>query len=263
MLETITPKIRAFILDMDGVLWKGNQSIGDLPSIFTHIASRNIAVIFATNNSTRDALMYINKLNSFGVSASPQQIVNSPMATLDILRDHFPCGGPVYIIGEKGLFSTLELGGYYFSEDNALAVVAGMDRHVTYQKLSRATQLIRSGALFIGTNPDLTYPTPNGIMPGAGAILAAIEAASGIKPLIAGKPASAIFQLSLERLGTRPDETLVIGDRFETDILGGHAAGCRTALMLSGVSSIEEAANWQPEPDIVAENLSMLLGIDT
>ncbi len=112
---------------------------------------------------------------------------------------------------------------------------------MTYQKLSRATLHIRAGAPFYGTNPDKTFPTPQGLVPGAGSILAAIEAATDVKPIIIGKPQPAMMYMALEKLGTLPEETLVVGDRLETDIAAGQAAGCKTALVLSGVSTKQQA----------------------
>jgi 4-nitrophenyl phosphatase len=138
-------------------------------------------------------------------------------------------------------------------------VVVGIDRQLSYEKLCRATLLIRSGVPFIGANPDRTFPTPEGLIPGAGAILAAIETATSVKPLIMGKPSPAMYQLALERLGTSPAETLVVGDRLETDIAGAQVIGCRTALVLSGVTSEADAYAWQPPPDFIARNLASLV----
>jgi 4-nitrophenyl phosphatase len=119
--------------------------------------------------------------------------------------------------------------------------------------------LIRRGIPFFFTNPDRTFPTPEGIIPGAGAILAALETATDVSPIIAGKPGTTLFDFALERLGTLPQETLVVGDRLETDILGGQRAGCKTALVLSGIATQEEANAWQPYPDLVINELSDLL----
>jgi 4-nitrophenyl phosphatase len=120
--------------------------------------------------------------------------------------------------------------------------------------------LIRKGLPFIGTNPDVTFPSADGITPGAGAILAALQAASGVAPEIAGKPERPMYDQALARLGTRPEETISVGDRLETDIDGGQRLGLRTALVLSGISTREEAQAWQPRPDLIAEDLTQLLG---
>jgi 4-nitrophenyl phosphatase len=134
-----------------------------------------------------------------------------------------------------------------------------MDRSLTYAKLRRATLLIRAGVPFLGTNPDRTFPTPEGLVPGAGAILAALEAATYRQPLIMGKPQPEIYRAALLRMGVSPSETLVVGDRPDTDIAGGQALGCFTALLLSGVTSEDCARAWQPPPDLIAADLSSLL----
>jgi 4-nitrophenyl phosphatase len=134
-----------------------------------------------------------------------------------------------------------------------------MDRCLTYDQLARATLLIRSGLPFIGTNPDRSFPTPQGLVPGVGAILAAVETASDVKPVIVGKPQPEMYRFALERLGLTPQETLVVGDRAETDILGAQKIGCRTALVLSGVTSPQAAQDWKPAPDWIGPDLTSLL----
>jgi 4-nitrophenyl phosphatase len=165
----------------------------------------------------------------------------------------------VFIVGEKGLADSLAEYGFFPAEEKVLAVVAGLDRHLTYPRLSLACQLIREGALFIGTNPDKTFPSPHGLTPGAGAVLAFIETATGVAPVIAGKPEPFMFQLAIERLGLLPEEAIVIGDRLDTDILGGQTASCRTGVVLSGVSTREEISLWTPPPDLVLANLEELV----
>ena len=259
MVSTLQPKIRALILDMDGVLWRGNESIGYLPKIFDAIHTLGLKVTFATNNATLSATQYQEKLGSFGVTVETWQIINSSMAAVFLLKKLFPNGGPVYVIGEDGLMETLREAGFYHSEDGALAVVAALDRKFTYQKLCVANTLIRTGLPFIGTNADKTLAVPGGFDPGGGAILGAIELASGVKPTIVGKPSPAMLELAMQRMDTSTSDILLVGDRLETDILGGYNSGCRTALVLSGVSTKDDLEKWTPKPDLVAENLESLL----
>jgi 4-nitrophenyl phosphatase len=250
--------IKGVILDMDGVLWRDMQPIGDLPAIFRRIRDLGLSVILATNNATRTVEQYHTKLKGFGVNLEPWQVVNAGQAVASFLKKIFPDGGPIYVIGEPSLKETLALSGFYASEPGLpgiLAVVAGMDTSLTFDKLRQATILIRKGLPFIGTNPDRTFPTPEGLMPGAGSILAAIEAASETKPIIAGKPEPLLYNLAMERLGLSPQQTLAIGDRLDTDILGGQNAGCYTAVVLTGVTSREVAMMWKPAPDIIAPDL--------
>ena len=254
--------IQALILDMDGVLWRGSESIGDLRSIFLQIHAIGWKVIFATNNATRTIQQYVDTLAAFGVSAEPWQVINSAAAVTYYLCNQFPNGGPVYIIGEQGLFEACAEHGFYPSDTGALAVIVGMDRKLTYDKLKTATLLLRSGVPFIGTNPDLTFPTPYGLVPGAGSILVALTAASDVTPIIVGKPQPTMYRIALERLDVLPMVSLVVGDRPETDIAGAQQIGCRTALVLSGVTNKEQAAAWQPAPDIIANDLESIIKMD-
>ena len=254
--------VHGLILDMDGVLWKDHEPIGNLPSIFERIHRLGLKVILATNNATKDVQNYLDKLQSFGVKLESWQVVNSSMAAVSYLKRRFPQAGPVYVVGMDGLKRTLSEAGFDHREQGeVLAVVVGMDRSLTYAKLRRATLLIRAGVPFIGTNSDRSFPTPDGLAPGAGAILAAIHTASDVAPIICGKPEPELYQLAMDRLMLLPEAVLAVGDRLETDILGGQAIGCRTAVVLSGVATPEAAASWQPPPDLVASELSSVIDI--
>ena len=255
-------KIDALILDMDGVLWRGSEAIGNLSSIFHQIDSLRWKVIFATNNATRSPQQYVDLLASFGVHVEQWQVVTSAAAVTFYLTNQFPKGGPIYIIGEQGLIDACAAQGFYQSEMDAVAVVVGLDRKLTYEKLKIATLLVRSGIPFIGTNPDLTFPTPQGLVPGAGSILAALTAASNVIPTIAGKPEPTIYKIALERLALSPSQVLVIGDRPETDIAGAQKIGCHTALVLSGVTNQDQADIWKPAPDLIAPNLESIVKMD-
>jgi 4-nitrophenyl phosphatase len=251
--------IRSLILDMDGVLWRENTPIGDLPAIFHHFRQKDLKVILATNNGTKTPQQYVQKMAGFGVVIDESQIITSSMGIAYLMHKKFPQGGAVFILGEIGLISALKEDGFTHSETGVLAVAAGMDRNISFPKLSQAALLIRSGLPFYFTNPDRTYPTPKGLIPGAGAILAALEAATDVSAIIAGKPSPTLFEFSLERLGTKPDQTLVVGDRLETDILGGQRAACKTAVVLSGVAERTEAENWRPKVDLIVDSLSNLI----
>jgi 4-nitrophenyl phosphatase len=260
MITSLSPTIKGLIIDLDGVLWRDHQPIGDLPAIFSKIVKNGWKYAFATNNSMYTPEFYRQKIEGFGVQLENPLIVTSPLAVVHTLAKLFPENCPIHIVGENGLIETLSKAGYYHQENNVLAVVAGLDRKITYEKISKAAKLIRSGAKFIGTNPDKTFPTPDGLAPGAGSILAAIEAAAGVAPMIVGKPFPNLFEAALDKLHTTPEETLVIGDRLDTDILGGQRAGIRTALVLSGVTNQADLDQWQSKPDLVAASLTDLVG---
>jgi 4-nitrophenyl phosphatase len=137
-----------------------------------------------------------------------------------------------------------------------------MDRALTYSKLKIATLLLNNGVPFIGTNPDATFPTPEGLIPGAGSILAALSIASGCTPIIAGKPESLMYEVALNRLQLSSNQVLAIGDRPETDIKGAQKIGCYTALVLSGVTNPDQAVMWKPAPDLIVSDLQALVDLD-
>jgi 4-nitrophenyl phosphatase len=262
ILET-WPQIRGLILDMDGVLWKDEDPIIDIPGVFARFSELGLKVSLATNNATKTIDEFRLKIKGFGVELDPKQIVNSSQSAGYYLHEKNPDGGAVFVVGETGLIDTLAEYGFKAIEcpkyENILAVVAGLDRTLTFEKVRRATMLIRQGVPFIGTNPDRTFPTPEGLIPGAGSILALLETATDVSPVITGKPAPTLFQLALSRMGLEPHETLVVGDRLDTDIAGGQAVGCVTAVVLSGVSTMQDIQAWHPAPDIVAPDLSALV----
>lgn len=253
--------IKGIILDMDGVLWRADQPLLDMPRFFNGVKNLGIPVVFATNNGTRSISQYVQRLAGFGVQVEPWQVVNSAIAIADYLSKQYPHGGPVFVVAEIGVIEALAEKGFYLAEkgEEPLAVVAGMDRAMSYDKLAKAALLIRNGVPFIGTNPDLTFPTPEGLVPGAGATLMYLESSTSVHPVIIGKPEPYLYEFAIRRLGSRPEETLAVGDRLETDILGGQRIGCPTVLVLSGVTSAAEAENWLPQPNLVLPNLADLL----
>src|SRR6266545_1269112 len=247
--------IKALILDMDGVIWRGDTPIGDLPSIFNRIRAHGLKYVFATNNSTKTSEQYVAKLKGFGVEVEPWQVATSSQAAARAMAQSFPQGTKALVIGEDGLRLPLEQEGFeVVSVENApqaQVVVMGMDRGISFEKLSEATLLIRKGVRFYATNMDKTFPTPRGQIPGAGAWASVITTATDIEPIVAGKPFPFLMELSLEKLGAKREETLVVGDRLETDIAAGQRVACPTALVLSGVSTKEQAENWNPKIDII------------
>jgi 4-nitrophenyl phosphatase len=254
-------QIKALILDADGVVWKGDDPIGDPKEIFKKLNQKGIEYCFATNNSSKTIEKYLERFMDFHIAITGEQIFTSGKSTAEILRKRYPKGGNVFIIGMEGLIQTLKEAGFNHSDRNPLAVVVGLDKEITYDKLSTATLLIRQGVPFIGTNGDKTFPEARGLIPGAGSILAALIASTDVYPEIIGKPHSPIFTQALTYLDKRPEEVLVVGDRLETDIAGGQAIGCKTAIVLSGVSTREMCKAWNPPPDMIAENLSQIVDL--
>jgi len=259
----IPSHIKSLILDMDGVIWKADAPIGDLASIFKRVRERGLKFVFATNNSTRTSEQYVEVLKELGLDVEPWQVITSSQGVAHAIAQKFPRRTKVFMIGEDGIRMALEERGFeILSVDeapSAQAVVMGIDRNINFEKVVEAALLVRNGIPFYATNTDKTFPTPRGEIPGSGAWISVITTATGLQPIIAGKPFPFLMELSLEKLGTRKEETLVVGDRLETDIAAGQAVGCPTALVLSGVSTKKQAEAWKPPPTIIAENLTELM----
>lgn len=253
-------QIRAIIMDMDGVLWRGDSALPGLVPWFDFLKTRRIPYCLATNNSSKSPLAYTRKLAQMGLpDVPPDSIITSALATAATLRQRYPHGARVYVLGEDGLRQALSEAGHQIVEDDAEIVVAGIDFQVTYAKLKQSALLIRRGALFIGTNADPSYPSPEGLLPGAGSFIALLETATGTRAEIIGKPGRAMFQTALERLGTAPHHTLMIGDRLDTDILGAQQVGIHTALVLTGVTTRDQLLDSAIQPDAIFEHLPHLL----
>ena len=234
--------IDAVALDMDGVLWRSSQVMPGIPSFFDFLAQHDIPFAFATNNSMTSVAAYVERLRAIGIPARPDQVVTSAVATADYISRRYPASTPLYIIGDDGIRSALTERGFHEDPPNAQVVVVGLDFAATFDKFKLATLRIRAGADFIGTNGDRTFPLPEGLVPGNGALLALLETATDVAPVVIGKPERVMFDVTLERLGTAPEHTLMIGDRIETDIVGAQRAGWQTALVLTGVTTAEQAA---------------------
>lgn len=260
-----TKNIKGLILDMDGVIWKDASPIGDLGKIFTKIRSKGLKFVMATNNSTRSIDEYVTKMGQLGAVVYPHEILNSSQTVAKLLKTKIPQGSEIFTIGENGLISALiEEGFIPVSKSEAKdpkAVVLGIDRKIDFEKVAEACLWIRSGVPFFATNPDPTFPTPRGLIPGNGAWISLFTTATGVDPIIAGKPSVDMLRVSMERMGTSLDETIMVGDRLETDILGGQRIGCATCLVLSGVTTADEAETWEKPIDVIADDLESLVDL--
>ncbi|NPA91344.1 MAG: HAD-IIA family hydrolase [Chloroflexi bacterium] len=253
-------RIRAVLLDVDGVLYRGQTILPGAREFMACLQARGMPFAYVTNNSTLTAQAYAARLQERGFPASPQQVIGSSEATAYILQQRFPQRPPVLAVGESGVIETLRAYGFPLTDraEEAQVVVAGMDRGITYGKLAEATYAIRGGAAFYGTNPDRTYPTERGLAPGAGSILAALTAATDQEPVVVGKPEAPIFRLALERVRATPDEVVMIGDRVDTDVEGAKRLGMRAILVLTGVTSAPPPPG-PHAPDLVIPDLRSLL----
>lgn len=252
--------IQAVIMDMDGVLWRGDHKLPGMNEMFAFLQDNNMPFALATNNSRRTPAMYVEKLASMDVhGVQPEQIVTSSTATADYLAARYPRGTRVHVVGERGLREPLTDAGFVIADEDVELVVSGIDFELTYEKLRKATLLIRAGATYYATNPDRTFPAPEGLCPGAGANIAILEATTDTKAVVIGKPQPGMFESALGHLGVPAENTLMIGDRLDTDILGGINAGMKTAMMLTGVVTRAEVDASEIKPDAIYETLPDLI----
>ncbi len=254
--------IKNLILDMDGVLWRGDTPMPGLVAFFDTMRACDIGFVLATNNATKTAVMCTERLARFGVDVPAHQILTSAEATASYLAELYQPGSPLYVIGATGLHEALIAQGFKIlsaadvrAGAAAVSVVAGLSPVLTYEELAMGAHLVNRGAPFVGTNPDPTFPSEMGPLPGAGAILAMLTTATGVEPTIIGKPGPIIFREAVKRLGGDPSTVAMVGDRLSTDIYGAKAAGLRAILVLSGISTREEAESGPVRPDYVLADI--------
>jgi 4-nitrophenyl phosphatase len=254
---------KAFNFDMDGVLYRGDEALPGVGDLLNALTLREIGYMLATNNSMATAAEYVQKLARMDIEVPEESILTSAMATRDYLLETLPADAGIYVIGMPALrtqlFRDTAFRAIQYGEEVPDAVVVGLDKTFTYEKLLMANQAIRAGARFVATNTDATLPTEAGLVPGCGSIVAAIATASGQIPTVIGKPEPLLLQMASERLGVAATDSVMIGDRLDTDIIAGARAGMLTVLVLTGVSTREEIAEAPVLPDLVFTDLNALM----
>lgn len=264
--------IAGLIIDMDGVLWHGSKPLPGLEAFFSLLREREMPFVLATNNASLTQQQYLDKLAAMGVVVSADEVLTSSMATATYLRENLAENmRRVFVIGEDGLKQPLIEQGFTLTDlyevdeptkgikgVGADIVVSGLDRTLSWDKLATATLNINAGALFYATNSDTTLPTEQGEVMGNGGILAALEAVTGIKPTSIGKPEPILYQQALKILGTSETNTVAIGDRLNTDILGAVNAGMRSIMVLTGVSSKADIETVDYTPTWVLDDLEQV-----
>lgn len=230
-------RYRGYIFDLDGTLFRGDEPIPKAVEKVRELHESGAVVRYVTNNSTQTREYFAQKLSRMGFAASPEEVVSSGVGTARYLQEHGY--RTAFVVGESGLEATLAEYNIQSLKDLEVdTVVVGLCRQFTYEWLREAMIRIRAGAKFVATNPDTTYPVEGGgLIPGAGSIVAAVRAASGQEPVIIGKPDPFLTQTALDDAGLNASETLVVGDRMDTDIESGRRAGCDTFLVLTGVAT--------------------------
>ncbi|MGQ9601283.1 MAG: HAD-IIA family hydrolase [Candidatus Bipolaricaulia bacterium] len=253
---------RAFLIDLDGVLIRGSLPLPGAAEALERLRELGGKVLIFSNNSTRSRRAFAQRLQGLGFAIESEEVVNSAYILGQRLLE---LSGPsrAFMIGEEGLKEELELAGHHLvGPEEADFLVVGMDRQLTYEKLRQALRALRRGARFLAANADPTFPTPEGEVPGAGAIVGAITGMGFPPEEVVGKPSPIAFRVALQAAGvSNARNCLVIGDRLETDILGAREAGLDSALVLTGVTSREELERSPICPTWVAASLAELVGI--
>ncbi|PYZ95737.1 TIGR01457 family HAD-type hydrolase [Alteribacter lacisalsi] len=238
---------KGYLIDLDGTMYRGAKEIAEAVVFVNELNRRELPYLFVTNNSSRTPEQVSDKLVSMGIPSTPDHVYTTSLATAGYIADKKP-GASVYMIGEEGLEKALEEKGLKKGGEQADFVVMGIDREISYEKLSTACLAVRKGASFVSTNGDVAIPAERGLLPGNGSLTSVVTVSSGVKPVFIGKPEAIIIDGALERLGTRKEETVMIGDNYDTDILAGINGGLDTVIVHTGVTSKEHLTAKEIQP---------------
>lgn len=254
---------KGWIFDMDGVLYRGTETLPGVQELFDELNHRNIPFRLATNNSMSTSAMYVEKLAEMNIVVNAESIQTSAMATRQYVLDTIGIAARVHVLGMPALQRQLFLDTAFElvdpDENTPDAVIVGLDREITYDKLRKAHKAIINGATFIATNADVTLPTEQGLVPGCGALIAAISASTGVNPVVIGKPEIHLLDAAASAMGVGHQQCVMVGDRLDTDIAAGHNSGMLTVMVLTGVSTREEIPASPYKPDLLFTDLPAVL----
>jgi 4-nitrophenyl phosphatase len=245
---------KGYLIDLDGTMYRGKEVIKEAGDFVRRLKEKGLPYLFVTNNSSRRPEQVAEKLQTFGISAEKEQVFTTSMATAQFIADKKP-GSTAYVIGEEGIRSALEEKGITLQEDKPDFVVVGIDRGINYEKLALACLGVRDGATFISTNGDIAIPTERGLLPGNGSLTSVVTVSTQTQPIFIGKPESIIMEQALEVLGVSKEETLMVGDNYDTDIKAGMNAGLDTLLVHTGVTTKEILQQMEEQPTYVINTL--------
>ena len=244
-----------YLIDLDGTIYRGSEPIPAGRRFVEQLQASQIPFLFLTNNTTKTPETVANRLaNEFSIHVGPETVYTATLATIDYLNDANK-GKKVYVIGEPGLIEPILAAGYVWEEETPDYVVVGLDTDVTYEKFVVATLAIQKGATFIGTNPDKNIPTERDLLPGAGSVIAMIEASTQQKAIYIGKPEAIIMEKAVETLGMEKANVLMVGDNYTTDILAGINNGIDTLLVLSGFTQKADVPTLPVPPTYLVDSL--------
>ncbi|HHU99166.1 MAG: HAD family hydrolase [Bacteroidales bacterium] len=257
IIERIKSK-KAFISDMDGVIYHGNRLLPGVPEFVEWLKKEGKKFLFLTNSSERTPKELQEKMLRLGIDIDENAFYTSALATAQFLASQKP-EGTAYIIGEAGLINAMYNAGYTMNNYNPDYVVVGDTRSYSFEKIEQAVNLVLKGAKLIGTNPDLTGPVENGIIPATKALISPIELSTGKQAYFVGKPNPLMMRIALKKIGCSNEETIIIGDRMDTDIIAGIESEIDTLLVLSGISTLKTAEKFAYRPSYILEGVSELV----
>jgi NagD protein len=257
ILETVRQK-KAFICDMDGVIYHGRKVLPGAKPFVRWLQSQGKQFLFLTNNSEHTQQKQSEKFAAMGIAVDPKHFMTSAIATASFLQSQQP-GAKVFVIGNVGLFEAIEEAGFMLTDQQPDYVVLGETRDYTYDKLETAIRCVLGGAKLIGTNPDVTGPGEEGIVPACRALISPIELATGRQAYFIGKPNPLIMRHSLKRLSCRREKAIIIGDRMDTDIIAGIESEILTVLVLSGITKREDIERFAYRPSLILEHVGQIV----
>ncbi len=246
---------KAFLLDMDGVLVRGRDPIPGAQLFIDRLLANQVPFMVITNNPTYTPRDLSYRLLGEGLRIPEKNLFTSALATAQFLARQCP-NGKAFVIGESGLTSALYEIGYTLTSKDPEYVVLGETTNFNFEQISMAIRLIAGGAKFIATNPDNTVPSENGLAPACGSTAALIEKATGIRPYFIGKPNPFMMRRALNTLGTHSDQTVMVGDRMDTDVIAGMEAGMETVLVLSGVTRKDDIYKYPYRPTHILNSVA-------
>lgn len=248
-------KYRGYLIDLDGTMHRGTERIIEAVEFVKKLHEKGLPYLFVTNNSSRTPEQVADKLAAFDIPVTSDEVFTTSQATANYIYEQTPTAS-IFVIGEEGLHDQLEKKGFRYAREDADYVVIGIDRDINYEKFAVACLAVRNGATFISTNGDIALPTERGLMPGNGALTSVISVSTETKPIFIGKPESIIMEQALKVLGTSMEETLMVGDNYNTDIMAGINAGLDTLLVHTGVTTKEHLKGYAAQPTYVVDSLA-------
>lgn len=245
---------KGYLIDLDGTMYLGTERINEACDFVNALNEKQIPYLFVTNNSSRTPAQVAAKLRDFDIACTEDQVFTTSMATANYMYD-LNKGDTVYVIGEEGIRQALQEKGFTIKEENPDFVVVGIDRSVTYEKFAIACLAVRNGATFISTNGDISIPTERGFLPGNGSLTSVVTVSTTVKPIFIGKPEKVIMEQAQKKLGIAKEDTIMIGDYYDTDIMAGMNAGIDTLLVHTGVTTAELLKGYDRKPTYAINSL--------